>query len=109
LDGIGTSKRSAKRKNEFETKNPKKYQIVQSDDEGHLSSEDSDADESEFEGFSDISGSPEPIPSVAVTPSGKYIPPARKAQPAIMPQEQDPRLQKQIQGVLNRYDPHLSN
>ena len=108
MDGISTSKRSTKRKNEFETKSPKKYRITQSDDESDLSSEDSYAEESEFEGFSNTSGSPEPILSVPVIPSGKYVPPAaRKAQPVITPQEQDPRLQKQLQGILNRYDPQL--
>lgn len=87
---------------------PSKYRITQSDDQSNLSSEDPDAEESEFQGFSDTSDSPEPVPSVPIVPSGKYIPPAaRKTQLAIPTQEQDVRLQKQLQGILNRYDPWL--
>jgi hypothetical protein len=61
-------------------------------------------DESEFEGFSETSESAEQPAQPSVTPSGKYIPPAaRKAQSVQLPTHQeDPRLQKQIQGVLNR-------
>ena len=61
-------------------------------------------EESEFEGFSETSDSVEQPSQPSIKPSGKYIPPAaRKAQQASLPtQQEDPRLQKQIQGVLNR-------
>ena len=91
-------------------KSPTKYRIAQSDDESDLSSQDSDGKGSEFKGFSDTSDSPKSIPSAPVDPAEKYIPPAaRKAQPVVAPQEQDPRLQKQLQGILNRYHTKLHN
>ena len=63
-------------------------------------------EESEFEGFSERSESAEltqPQPQL-VMPSKKYIPPAaRKSQPTPLPsRDHDPRLQKQIQGLINR-------
>ena len=63
-------------------------------------------EESEFEGFSERSDSPEISQSQPkpIVPAGKYIPPAaRKSQPTPLPsQDHDPRLQKQIQGLINR-------
>ena len=64
-------------------------------------------EESEFEGFSSPLDSPEvskPAPQ-PVVPQGKYIPPAaRKAQSTTLSsQSDDPRLKKQIQGLINRY------
>lgn len=63
-------------------------------------------EESEFEGFSERSDTldvKDPEPEVAV-PSVKYIPPAaRKTHSTPLPsQNHDPRLQKQIQGLINR-------
>jgi hypothetical protein len=111
LEGIGSSQRGAKRKSEFETSKVTKYRIARSGAESEDSDGSSDAsgimeieEESEFEGFSDTSETPEETP-VAIAPSGKYIPPAaRKDQPPpLSTQVQDPRLQKQLQGILNRY------
>jgi hypothetical protein len=61
-------------------------------------------EESEFEGFSETSESPNQPSQLYVATSGKYIPPAaRKSQQTLLPaQQEDPKLRKQIQGVLNR-------
>jgi len=79
-----------------------------SDDDYEYDYEDSEAleEESEFEGFSERSDNPEVShqkPEVVI-PLGKYVPPAaRKTQPPPLPsQDHDPRLQKQIQGLINR-------
>jgi hypothetical protein len=90
-----------------------KYRIAQSedfeDDESDKSEDDDDDDdddeESEFEGFSDTPESVEKESPYLPAPTGKYIPPAaRKANPPSLPaQQEDPRLKKQIQGILNRY------
>ena len=104
LEGISSTKRGAKSKSDFETKHTSKYRIAQSEDDSPDNSDVvDDTEESEFEGFSD--SDPSEQPPAAVVPSGKYIPPAaRKTQPFLLSTpEQDPRLQKQIQGILNRY------
>jgi hypothetical protein len=122
LEGIGTSKRGVKRKSDFEPRNTTtKYRITQANEAEDTESGDSleiDLDEeSEFEGINDPSDSlGEATKSsshdsqssiTSVVPTGKYIPPAaRKTQPPSLPaQNQDPRLHKQVQGILNRYSP----
>jgi hypothetical protein len=110
LEGLESFKRGTKRKADSETTKPTKYRIAQTDDtvDDEESSEDDSNifdDASEFEGFSDASEAVQQKSAPLVTPTGKYIPPAaRKANPPSLPdQAQDPRLHKQIQGMLNRY------
>jgi hypothetical protein len=113
LDGIGTSKRGAKRKADSETSKPAKYRIAQTDETEDASNSEGDDDdeESEFEGFSDATKPPVKESPYLPAPTGKYIPPAaRKANPPSLPtQQEDPRLKKQIQGILNRYTLSLSS
>jgi hypothetical protein len=102
------SNRGTKRKADLEIGDSTKKRALQesdgdSSDNGSLGEL---GEESEFEGFSDRSDSPEvskPEPQ-PVAPQGKYIPPAaRKAQSTALPsQSDDPRLKKQIQGLINR-------
>jgi hypothetical protein len=117
LDGIGTSKRGTKRKADSETSKPTKYRIAQTDEteeteeDASDSEGDDDDEESEFEGFSDIPEPPVKESPYLPAPTGKYVPPAaRKANPPSLPaQQEDPRLKKQIQGILNRYTVSLSS
>jgi hypothetical protein len=119
LEGIGTAKRGVKRKGDFGAKQTAaKYRIAQAQSEEEDSSDDSSEidfeEESEFEGISKISDSvdelsatpeaPEILSTSRAIPTGKYIPPAaRKAQQSALPaRNEDLRLHKQIQGVLNR-------
>jgi hypothetical protein len=116
LDGILEPTTGQKRKNGFDDgRSASKFRIAEEDseeDEDELedeseSSGESDEDdleeESEFKGFSDSSESEPETAKASDTPSGRYVPPAaRKEQPTLPTHEEDPRLRKQIQGMLNR-------
>jgi hypothetical protein len=119
LEGIGTAKRGVKRKSDFGAKpTAAKYRIAEADSAEEDTSDDASGmefeEESEFEGISETSDSadelsantqaPDQHSSSYAIPTGKYIPPAaRKAQPSALPaRDEDSRLHKQIQGVLNR-------
>jgi hypothetical protein len=105
LEGIGTAKRGVKRKSDFGAKQTAtKYRIAETE---------SEEDTSEFEGISASDSvdellatpeAPEQLSTSRAIPTGKYIPPAaRKAQQSALPaRDEDLRLHKQIQGVLNR-------
>ena len=117
LDGPHEPTTGQKRKHAFDDgRSASKFRITESDEEASEDFEDelahesessgeSDEDglkeESEFKGFSDSSDSE---PEEGSDPqSGRYVPPAaRKVQAALSTHEEDPRLRKQIQGMLNR-------
>jgi hypothetical protein len=114
LEGIGTSTRGTKRKNDFSASKITKYRVKEPTDvtqPDHVSSESSDfesnSEESEFKGFSEASDNEivEPVErsTTQVLPTGKYIPPAARSSHVASVKEDDQRLQKQIQGILNRY------
>ena len=116
LDGIlEPSSKGKKRENKFDdgTSAPK-FLIAESEEDEESSeeeltgesdgSEGSDIDisdeESEFKGFSDSTEFEE---TAAEQPAGRYTPPAAcKPQVHLPNHEEDPRLRKQIQGLLNR-------
>ena len=109
LEGIGESKRGTKRKPDLAISGSRKRRVMQEINSESSGNESSGMleEESEFEGFSSPLDSPEvskPAPQ-PVVPQGKYIPPAaRKAQSTTLSsQSDDPRLKKQIQGLINRY------
>ena len=117
LDGIlEPSSKRKKRENKFDdgTSAPK-FRIAESEEDEESSeegftgetdgSEGSDIDvsdeESEFKGFSDSNEFEEE--TAAEQPAGRYTPPAAcKPQVHLPTHEEDPRLRKQIQGLLNR-------
>jgi hypothetical protein len=117
LEGIGTAKRGVKRKSDFGAKQTAtKYRIAETESEEDTSDDSSEMEfeeESEFEGISASDSvdellatpeAPEQLSTSRAIPTGKYIPPAaRKAQQSALPaRDEDLRLHKQIQGVLNR-------
>jgi hypothetical protein len=110
VDGLGTSHRGTKRKRTAEISyRSKKRDDSEVADESAVSSDQTagDSDESEFEGFGEDSEGVETDEASpqSVIPLGKYIPPAvRKAMMQESAPEQDPKLRKQVQGLLNRYD-----
>ena len=111
LEEIGSIGRGIKRKRGSTSLEAMKQQntslALEIDNSEELFNESDDAedtDESEFQGFSDTSHAP-PSPEPLSASYGKYIPPAaRKSQTNVLPaKKEDPRLRKQIQGILNRY------
>ena len=119
LEGIGTSTRGVKRKDNFESATTAaKYRVIEmKDEEGSSKSRsESDLEESEFDGISDTpeyvddpSSNPAHFDQTSTNPaipSGKYVPPAaRQGQQSSVPAEgEDPRLHKQVKGILNRYN-----
>ena len=126
LDRIVPSKFGGKRKKERDLKTARKYRIATpeaeeekeedgefnspSDEEGEINTPSDDHDdESEFQGFSDASDITKPSSTSTVSRLGNYVPPAARKTPAplLSESEEDPRLRKQVQGILNRYSPRL--
>jgi len=110
VDGFGASYRGTKRKRTADiSQKSEKHSDSQVADEREFSSDQSasDSNESEFQGFGDDSEDIETdgaLPQSAV-PVEKYIPPAaRKAMTQVSAADEDPKLRKQVQGLLNRYD-----
>jgi nucleolar MIF4G domain-containing protein 1 len=99
---MGTTSRGMKRK-----RNPEYTRMAEiAPNAGEGTQSESEQDQySGFEGFSDTSDKDRALtPAQPEVPKGKYVPPAvRKAQMQSLPaKEQDLRLQKQLQGTLNR-------
>lgn len=108
LEGIGSTGRGTKRKRDSDKVITQvnamfEFESGQSEDSDDELWHTDVTEESEFKGFSDnIEASPSPVPPTVV--SGKYIPPAasKPDTPALPTKEEDPRLRKQVQGLLNR-------
>lgn len=108
LDSISSASRVVKRKRQPESSHSRDITPAASNISMSFPGDEDENDEeefSEFEGFSDSSANAqESSTSQAPVALGRYLPPAaRKAEIQSLPaREQDLRLQKQMQGTLNR-------